>query len=274
MRGVWFGVAMVGGWAIGAISIRTVAPRLSRPPHVRTNYRGLPVVGTLGLALAVPLAAGAAAAMVLGETVRMGAAVGGAGVAFGVLGLTDDVWGDRSAGGLSGHLRSLLRGRPTTGALKAGGGAAVGLGVAGALGWRGWQVVAVGAVVALGANLVNLLDLRPGRALKAWIVLYAALWAAAGFQDGVLAAAGLAGGVVAFLPSDLGERGMLGDVGAGIAGGALATAGAASLTVTALVACLAALVALTVASEFVSFSRIIDAVPPLRALDRWGRSPG
>jgi hypothetical protein len=33
------------------------------------------------------------------------------------------------------------------------------------------------------------------------------------------------------------------------------------------------LVMLNLASEAVSFSRVIDAVPPLRALDRAGRRP-
>jgi len=36
---------------------------------------------------------------------------------------------------------------------------------------------------------------------------------------------------------------------------------------------LVALVVLNLASERVSFSRVIDRVPPLRALDRWGRRP-
>jgi hypothetical protein len=30
---------------------------------------------------------------------------------------------------------------------------------------------------------------------------------------------------------------------------------------------------LNLASEWVSFSRVIDAAPPLRAADRWGRQP-
>ena len=34
-----------------------------------------------------------------------------------------------------------------------------------------------------------------------------------------------------------------------------------------------ALVALNVAAELVSFSRVIDRVPPLRAFDRAGRKP-
>ncbi len=36
---------------------------------------------------------------------------------------------------------------------------------------------------------------------------------------------------------------------------------------------LVAVTSLNVAGELVSFSRVIDAVPPLRALDRAGRRP-
>ena len=36
---------------------------------------------------------------------------------------------------------------------------------------------------------------------------------------------------------------------------------------------LVALIALNLASEFVSFSRVIEAVPPLRWFDRLGRRP-
>ncbi|MGC8834187.1 MAG: hypothetical protein ACP5R4_09045, partial [Armatimonadota bacterium] len=51
---------------------------------------------------------------------------------FALLGLVDDIWGDRSAGGFKGHLKSLLAGKITTGIIKAlfGGAAAVGCGFA------------------------------------------------------------------------------------------------------------------------------------------------
>ena len=44
---------------------------------------------------------------------------------FGVLGLHDDLSGDRSIGGFRGHFGALLRGKFTTGAAKAIGGAAI-----------------------------------------------------------------------------------------------------------------------------------------------------
>jgi hypothetical protein len=131
------------------------------------------------------------------------------------------------------------------------------------------DVLVGGAVVAGTANLLNLLDLRPGRALKA-VLLTTTL---AGARPVAAAAAGSA---VAALRDDLGERTMLGDTGANAAGallgvGALAATGRGGRRSRARV--LAALVALTVASEKVSFTRVIESTPGLRELDALGRRP-
>jgi UDP-N-acetylmuramyl pentapeptide phosphotransferase/UDP-N-acetylglucosamine-1-phosphate transferase len=75
---------------------------------------------------------------------------------------------------------------------------------------------------------------------------------------------------VGLLPDDLAERTMLGDTGANAAGALL---GVAALTGgrRSRWALLAALVGLTVASEKVSFTRVIESTPVLRELDGWGR---
>jgi hypothetical protein len=120
-----------------------------------------------------------------------------------------------------------------------------------------------GVVVAGSANLLNLLDLRPGRALKV-----ALLGAAA------LGRPGLVGVAAVLLPDDLAERTMLGDAGANALGAVLGLALADRLRSRPSTAAAAGvLVALTAASEVVSFSRVIDATPPLRRLDRLGRRP-
>ena len=64
---------------------------------------------------------------------------------------------------------------------------------------------------------------------------------------------------------------MLGDTGANAIGAALGVATVLEVTPTTRNAVAAVLLALTLLSEFVSFSRIIDAVPPLRAFHRAGR---
>ena len=223
----------------------------------RTNHRGAPVSLASGPALA--LAATCAAALPLPA-----AAV--AGLSAAALGAYDDVAGareqERGAKGLRGHVRALRRGRVTAGTVKV-----VGLGASGVLaasllpGVRRDALVG-GLVVAGTANLLNLLDLRPGRALKTGLAGALALG-----QPGV------AGAAAALLPGDLGERTMLGDAGANALGAVLGLALAGRLDRRGRRVALGVLVALTGASEVVSYSRVIDAVAPLRAVDRWGRRP-
>ena len=226
----------------------------------RTNHRGHPVSLRSGPALTLAAVAGAALPQPATAVV---------GLAGGLLGAYDDVAGatapQRGAKGLRGHVGALRQGRVTAGAVKL-----VGLTVAGTLGVAllparrpGLEVLLGAGVVAGTANLVNLLDLRPGRALKAGLAGALALR-----QPGVAAA------VAVLLPDDLGERAMLGDAGANALGAVLGLALVERLPGrTATATALGVLAALTAASEVVSYSKVIDAVAPLRALDRFGRAP-
>jgi UDP-GlcNAc:undecaprenyl-phosphate GlcNAc-1-phosphate transferase len=134
---------------------------------------------------------------------------------------------------------------------------------------RAFDVATGGALVAGSANLVNLLDLRPGRALK---VVLAAAPLLAGRRGGALAAT-TAGAAVALLREDLGEQAMLGDTGANAAGAVLGAALVASAGRRTRLAALAAVVGLTLASERWSFTTVIESTPVLRQLDALGRRP-
>jgi UDP-N-acetylmuramyl pentapeptide phosphotransferase/UDP-N-acetylglucosamine-1-phosphate transferase len=254
------------------VALRLLPQALRRAPHARPNYRGRSVLGTAGIVLVVPLVLGAVAALVSGDDADIVLSMSVVGVVLAVLGYLDDVRGDRGAGGFAGHVRELVHGRITTGLVKAAGGGVVGLLAAWATGWRGVWLIVAGAVVALSANLTNLLDLRPGRALKVWPPCAGALLIAGLSGRRVLLA--VAGGAVAFLVEELRERVMLGDTGAGLVGGVIGVAAVTALDRTALVVVLAILVALTLVSEIVSFTRVIEAVPPLRWADRLGRRDG
>ena len=81
------------------------------------------------------------------------------------------------------------------------------------------------------------------------------------------------GAALALLPEDLGERTMLGDAGANALGAMLGAAAASCLPRPARVALLAGMIALTVASEKISFTKVIERTPPLRRLDMLGRRP-
>jgi UDP-GlcNAc:undecaprenyl-phosphate/decaprenyl-phosphate GlcNAc-1-phosphate transferase len=131
------------------------------------------------------------------------------------------------------------------------------------------DVVINAGLIAGGANLLNLFDLRPGRAIKV-ATASAALIAAGGGAEAVAAPLGAA---LALLPEDLGERAMLGDAGANALGAMLGAAAAVSLPRPARIGLLAGIVALTAASEKVSFTKVIERTPPLRWLDMLGRRP-
>ncbi|WP_030650264.1 hypothetical protein [Streptomyces sp. NRRL F-3307] len=191
--------------------LRLAAPG-GRERWERTNHAGR-VVG---------LYAGPAA--VLGAAVAAGRvrpAAGFAVLAAGACGAYDDVAGDHRRG-FRAHLRALRDGEVTSGAVKLFGISAAGL-VAGALMKERPLDKLLGRVVIAGtAHLVNLLDVRPGRAAGAVLVLGAP--GLVGEGPGARLAAGAMGAAAAVLPGDLGERVMLGDTGAHALGAALGAA--------------------------------------------------
>ncbi|MDM7830930.1 hypothetical protein [Cellulomonas edaphi] len=245
----------------------------------RTNHRGEPVSMLEGPAVAAGLLSGLA----LGAPDARGAAAlwvaTGSAATFGIV---DDLAEDTSARrkGLRGHLGALAHGELTTGGLKvlgigAGALAAAALATprkpgAGPVG-RLVDVGTSGALIALTANLINLLDLRPGRALKAVTLVAAPLALAPG--DGAGAGAAIVGTAYSALDEDLAETDMLGDGGANALGAALGTALVLSAPRPVRLAALVGAAALTVASEKVSFTRVIESTPVLRRIDAWGRRP-
>jgi UDP-GlcNAc:undecaprenyl-phosphate GlcNAc-1-phosphate transferase len=187
-----------------------------------------------------------------------------------VVGSYDDLCGNRQARGLRGHARALREGQLTTGAIKL-----VVITAAAAVGSVREQPTVIDAalgtvLVAGSANLVNLFDLRPGRAAKVSLMTAAMVGPGQGREARTVAAIA-AGAALAALPADLGERDMLGDAGAGVLGALLGWSMALGGSRRRRGALAAVVVALTAASERVSFSAVIERVPPLRALDRLGR---
>ena len=86
-----------------------------------------------------------------------------------------------------------------------------------------------------------------------------------------VALAPVMGAALGLLPEDLGERLMLGDAGANALGAALGLAAVLALGPGTRLAVTAALLALNVAADLTSFSRLIRGTPALDRLDRLGR---
>ena len=303
---------VAAGAALGAYTALRRYPPAGEQTWARTNHRGEPVTLLEGPALTV----GAVTAQLITAAVaappgRRPAAqgypergrpfadplaiAGLGGLAFGVI---DDLRGSGKRRGLRGHLGALAHGEVTTGTVKLAGLAAAGLGAALVEGGRPADIAINAGLIAGAANLLNLFDLRPGRAIKV-ATLAAGLIAggsaltggtaspeadknvpgrhpaagAAGRLTGLRAVAAPAGAALILLPEDLGERAMLGDAGANALGAMLGVAVAQALPRSARLGVLTGIAALTVASEKVSFTRVIEATPPLRWLDMLGRRP-
>lgn len=263
--------AMVAASAIGAGVARAVTARIAADPPggarrwERQNHRGRTVTLAAGAATAAGTTAGAALVPGISPRVR-GAAVLAAASA-GAAGLYDDLEGSTTSKGLRGHLSALARGEVTSGAVKIGVIGAAGLAASTLVSDNAVDAIIGGAAVAGHANLLNLFDLRPGRAIKV-SVLHAPL--ALGGPAAPVAAAGL-GAAAAVLPSDLAERTMLGDAGANTLGAVLGLALVAREGRRARLVHLAVVTALTLASEKVSFTAVIANTPVLRELDELGR---
>ena len=302
-------LAIAAGLVVPWAAMRALVPTLeSSDRFAVTNFRGRRVVPGLGLVWvvwAVSIVVAGTALQTLSElswaswvqqpsSIWLDPGVMPLVLVLGAfaLGIADDAFGDGVDKGFRGHLKALASGRLSTGGMKLVGigllslatAASMGAGVSAgpALGIATALVLGTLAI-ALSANLVNLADLRPGRALKVHSALTTGLlawWAVAFLVTGgpwtevVAAFAVLLGPVVAVWRFDLGERAMLGDAGANAAGALVGWLACVVLgTSWPLGVYVGALLVLNLASEKISFSRVIEGNAVLSWLDGLGRLP-
>jgi len=272
-------------FASAAIMAPALLRALAGGGHTKLNYRNrrLPCpFGVLTLAAAllalIPLlliARFTSTAVLHPETLPISL------YAFGVLalGLVDDTLAPdtspQTAGpahrGWRGHGAAALRGELTTGVLKAVGSLGLALFAMSYLGLSNGRWLLATGVLVLATNVFNLLDLRPGRSSKAFVLLGAGLtigsrelrplWAL-----GLFAAPALLAGVY-----DLRERAMLGDTGANLLGALAGLWLVLTLSETGQLVALGLLAVVTVYGELRSISTLIERTPVLRELDSWGR---
>ena len=203
-------------------------------------------------------------------------------------GLFDDWAGCNKIKGFSGHLKALAKGQLTTGGLKFLGIGCLSLLLAIQLYYDGLdtipRVLLVTCVIALNANLMNLFDLRPGRAQKIYLLILAlaiattmalaampfVIFSMPGWDIVALALAGI-GPVLAVWRFDLGEKGMIGDAGANAMGVLLGYIFATVLPIWPLFLLAVGLAAVNILSERISFTKIIAGNRFLSRLDELGR---
>ena len=283
MRALPFVLAL----ASAAILAPALLRALSDGGHTNANYRGRLLPCPFGV---LTLAAALVALIPLTLLARVGSArvlspelLPIAVYALGVLalGLIDDTLGSEPragdvrprARGWRGHGAAALRGELSTGVLKAVGSlglALLAMSYSG-LGLSNGRWLLASGVLVLATNAFNLLDLRPGRATKAFVLLGAGLSIGAAdvrqlWALGLFAAPALVAGVY-----DLRERAMLGDTGANLLGALAGLWLVLTLSGVGQLIALALLIAITLYGEMTSISELIDRTPGLRQLDSWGR---
>lgn len=246
----------------------------------RANYRGhrLPIGSGVFVVLAVLGVSGCYFSWVrwggisVDEAGRGATLLAGGTLGFGFIGLLDDLVGTTSTKGFAGHVGALRHGRITTGLVKLVGGGALALVTAPMAEGTG-ELVRGALLIALSANLGNLFDRAPGRAIKMSLIGAAAVAVAGApgwWLTGPMLVLGAGAGV---LVPDLREHCMLGDTGSNVLGAAVGFGLAISLGAPGQWVALGVVAAGNIASEFVSFTKVIDAVPPLRWVDRLGTLP-
>ncbi len=190
-----------------------------------------------------------------------------------ILGLIDDFFGKGREKGFKGHFKAVLKGKITTGMLKA-----VGISVLALI--SAWyfskkelfflNLFLNAGLIALASNFINLLDLRPGRAVKTFLAFGFIINLA--FRQGeVLWFYILSGTFIAYLPWDLKEKAMLGDTGANVLGFALGLLMTNFLGLPLKIIVIFVLFILHLYAESISFSKAIEENRYLRYLDLLGR---
>jgi UDP-GlcNAc:undecaprenyl-phosphate GlcNAc-1-phosphate transferase len=263
----------------GAVLAPALLRSLQLGGHVRANFRDRLLPFPFGVL--APLAAAVALVPVLliqrlgsSELLRpefLPVVIYALGVV--ALGLIDDVLGGRTGSprGWRGHGAATLQGEFSTGALKGAGSLGLALLAMSLLPFSDGRWLLATGVLVLSTNMFNLLDLRPGRATKAFLLLGAGLtlgaldvqplWAL-----GLLAAPAVLAGLY-----DLRERAMIGDTGANLLGALAGLWLVLTLSGTGQAIALALLVVITLYGELRSISALIERTPVLRELDSWGR---
>ena len=216
-------------------------------------------------------------------------------IGMSLVGFIDDVAGDGGARGFKGHISEAMSGRFTTGLFKAVMGFVVALAATAKLvillypstplsAYGKWVLDA--ALIALAANFFNLLDLRPGRALKAFfpllilVIVLSGRFGVVNFGDRtqyiarylfVVPAFSIAAVAILLFPGDMKEKFMIGDSGANVLGAVIGLGLVLGLSFWWRLGVLIFLVFLTALSEKFSFSRVIEGNRVLNWLDELGR---
>jgi UDP-GlcNAc:undecaprenyl-phosphate GlcNAc-1-phosphate transferase len=191
-----------------------------------------------------------------------------------LVGFIDDIFGSKDVQGLSGHFKALLKGRITTGSLKAIVGLLVSFIISNCISSNIASIILDTFLIALYINLLNLLDLRPGRCIKFYLifaVVFITILSVKGDSHNIIPFIPLLGTVLGYLPNDLKARCMMGDAGSNVLGITVGIFAAISLNIHEKIVNLILLILIHLFAEKYSISDFISKNKVLSWLDELGR---
>lgn len=262
-------LATTAGLAAFIASKNRIIGFLKEKKIIAVNYAGKDVINGGGLLLTVSTLVSYLLLMLFDDdtAIQMYFLIA---LALSFAGLLDDTLGDPSDKGLSGHVRCLIKGSFSTGILKAMTGLALGIVLSLSI-YSNAMIFLIDTVLfALCVNVVNLLDLRPGRAIKGWLLILLLFMILGRFSLAWILFP-LFAGICLYMKDEMQEVYMLGDTGSCLLGGTAGFYAVLALPITAKVFFMVLLSVLHVLAEHISLSIYIEKVPMLKKLDRLGR---
>ncbi len=258
---------------VGLAGTRIITPyfkdMISESGMVRKNYREDMIPVSMGMSF-LPFMLVNCAIMLYLKKVEFAGMYMFAVMAMSFAGIIDDTMGNRSSSGFKGHFKALFKGKLTTGAFKALFGGLVALFVSISISSGLVDMGVNTLLIALFTNFFNLMDLRPGRAIKVYITSCAAVLPLISNELRLLAV-GCVSSVMGYFPDDIKARAMMGDAGSNVLGVSIGMIIAMGLGLNAKVGVLAFLVIIHLVAEKYSITKIIEGNGFLDYLDKMGR---
>ena len=173
-------------------------------------------------------------------------------------GILDDIIGNRDVSGLKGHFKSLLNG------------GFIGLVISIAISKNIYDIVINTLIIALSTNLMNLLDLRPGRAIKGYLLISIVLLFTLGEYTRNLLLL-IFPNVIAYFNQDLKAKAMMGDTGSNVLGISIGILFVMGYPLKVRLIWLAFLIFIHILTEKYSLTKIIENNKFLNFIDKLGR---
>lgn len=258
--------------ALSYIGVPMILNMLSNNDIVNPNYRGDNIPYTMGLSfIFIQTTTVFLIMLITRQNIDYLSLYLIAFVLMGLVGLLDDLIGDKDVKGFRGHIKAFIKGKLTTGGIKAGVGFVLSLFISLLVSRNLIDIIMNIFVISLFTNLINLFDLRPGRSIKLFIMVSIIMLVISLVKDFNFLLYSIYGLLVIYFPMDLKAKVMMGDVGSNVLGITLGiycvyTQGRLVRAIFLLI-----LIVLHILAERVSFSKVIERSKVLRFIDNLGR---